>query len=164
MAVQDTLNFVQLTDRVGTSGQPTAAQFADIAAAGYRAVVNLALANSDNAIADEGGVVSGLRLSYFHLPVLFDAPQLSELRTFIGLMRVLEDRPVWVHCAMNLRVSAFMYHYLRHDLELPEAQARSPVFKRWEPRMDAVWRDFLAIPAAALALPPRPVSGSTPTV
>ena len=120
MAVQDILNFVQLTDRVGTSGQPTPAQFADIAAAGYRAVVNLALPNSDNAIADEGGVVSALRLSYFHLPVLFDAPQLSELRTFIGLMRVLEDRPVWVHCAMNLRVSAFMYHYLRHDLELPE--------------------------------------------
>ena len=155
MAVQDILNFVQLTPRVGTSGQPTAAQFADIAAAGYTAVVNLALPDSDNAIADEGGVVTGLRLSYFHLPVLFDAPQLAELRTFIGLMRVLEDRQVWVHCAMNLRVSAFMYHYLRHDLGLPEAEARSPVFKRWEPRMDAVWQAFLATPPDLLALPPR---------
>ena len=155
MAVQDILNFVQLTPRVGTSGQPTPAQFAEIAAAGYAAVVNLALPVSDNAIADEGGVVTALRLSYFHLPVLFDAPTLTELRTFIGLMRVLEDRQVWVHCAMNLRVSAFMYHYLRHDVGLPEAEARSPVFKRWAPRMDAIWRDFVAMPPELLALPPR---------
>ena len=37
------LNFIQLTDSFGTSGQPTAEQFADIAAAGYAAVVNLAV-------------------------------------------------------------------------------------------------------------------------
>jgi len=75
--------------------------------------------------------------------VLFDAPHVDELRTFVGLMRVLEDRPVWVHCAMDLRVSAFLYHYRRHDLGLSEEQAHSPVLARWEPRMDAVWREFL---------------------
>jgi protein tyrosine phosphatase (PTP) superfamily phosphohydrolase (DUF442 family) len=155
MALNDILNFVQLTPRVGTSGQPTPAQLQEIAEAGYRAVVNLALPTSDNAIADEGGVVTRLGLGYFQIPVLFDAPKLEELRTFIGLMRVLEDRPVWVHCAMNLRVSAFMYHYLRADLGLPEAEARSPMLERWAPRMDTVWQAFLATPADAIALPPR---------
>lgn len=156
MALTDILNFVPLTPRVGTSGQPTPAQFQEIADAGYRAVVNLALPTSDNAIADESGVVTRLGLAYFQIPVKFDAPTLEELRTFVGLMRVLEDRPVWVHCAMNLRVSAFMYHYLRGDLGLPEAEARSPMLVKWEPRMDAVWKAFLATPAEEIALPPRP--------
>ncbi len=145
MAIDEILNYVQLTPRVATSGQPTAEQFQAIADAGYRAVVNLALSNSDNAIPDEGGVVTGLRMAHFHIPVLFDAPTVDDLRTFIGLMRALEDRPVWVHCAMNLRVSAFMYHYLRHEVGLGEAEARSPVLGRWEPRMDAVWRGFLGL-------------------
>jgi protein tyrosine phosphatase (PTP) superfamily phosphohydrolase (DUF442 family) len=155
MAIADILNYVQLTPRVGTSGQPTAEQLKDIASAGYQAVVNLALPTSDNALPDEAGHVTRLRLAYFQIPVLFDAPRVEELRTFVGLMRVLEDRPVWVHCAMNLRVSAFMYHYLRHDLGVPEARARSPVLAKWEPRMDAVWRAFLALGPEQLALPKR---------
>jgi protein tyrosine phosphatase (PTP) superfamily phosphohydrolase (DUF442 family) len=155
MAIQDILNYVQLTPRIGTSGQPSAEQLKDIAAGGYRAVVNLALPTSDNALPDEGGHVTRLGLAYFQIPVRFDAPRVEELRTFVGLMRVLEDRPVWVHCAMNLRVSAFLYHYLRHDLGVPEAEARSPVLAKWEPRMDAVWRAFLALDPDELGLPKR---------
>jgi protein tyrosine phosphatase (PTP) superfamily phosphohydrolase (DUF442 family) len=155
MPVRDILNFVQLTPRIGTSGQPTGDQLKDIADAGYQAVINLALPTSDNALADESAQVTRLRLAYFQIPVLFDAPRVDELRTFVGLMRVLEDRPVWVHCAMNLRVSAFLYHYLRHDLGLPEEQARSPVLARWEPRMDDVWRAFLALTPEQLGLPRR---------
>lgn len=147
MAIEDILNYVQLTPRVATSGQPTAEQFEDIARAGYRAVVNLALSNSDNAIADEGGVATKLRMAHFHIPVLWEAPTVDDLRTFIGVMRAIEDRPVWVHCAMNLRVSAFMYHYLRHEVGLPEAEARSPVIARWEKRMDDTWKRFLALTA-----------------
>lgn len=155
MPLDDILHFVQLTPRVGTSGQPTVDQLKEIAAAGYQAVINLALPTSDNALADEAGHVTRLRLAYFQIPVLFEAPNVDELRTFVGLMRVLEDRPVWVHCAMNLRVSAFMYHYLRHDLGLSEAESRSPVLARWERRMDPVWRDFLALGPEQLALPER---------
>jgi protein tyrosine phosphatase (PTP) superfamily phosphohydrolase (DUF442 family) len=156
MPLAEILNYVQLTPRVGTSGQPTPEQLREVAAAGYQAVINLALPTSDNALADEAGHVTRLRLAYFHLPVRFDAPQVSELRTFVAVMRALEDRPVWVHCAMNLRVSAFMYHYLRHDLGVPEAEARSPMLAKWEPRMDGVWRKFLALTPEELALPKRP--------
>lgn len=82
-------NYVQLTDDVGTSGQPTTEQFAAIAAAGYGAVVNLALPSSDHAIADEGRVVSELGMTYVHIPVKFDDPKPEELRTFCGVMEAL---------------------------------------------------------------------------
>ena len=138
-------NFVQLTPDVGTSGQPRREQFETIAGAGYAAVVNLALPTSDNAVPDEGSVVTGSGMSYFHIPVDFAAPTVEDLRTFIGVMRALEGRQVWVHCVVNARVSAFMYHYLRHARGLDEAAARSPVLAKWEPRMDDTWRAFLAL-------------------
>ena len=138
-------NFVQLTEDVATSGQPTREQFAEIAAKGYQAVVNLALADSDHAIPDEGNLVAGAGMSYTHIPVRFDRPTTADLRLFIGTMRALEGRKVWVHCVVNARVSAFMYHYLRHDRGLPDEKARSPVIARWEPQMDDVWKRFLAL-------------------
>ncbi len=138
-------NFVQLTPDVGTSGQPEREQFSLIARAGYAGVVNLALPTSDHAIADEGSVVTGLGMSYFHIPVEFSAPSVEDLRTFFGAMQALEGKKVWVHCVVNARVSAFMYLYLKHVRGLDDAAARSPVLNRWQPTMDAVWKDFIAL-------------------
>ena len=107
-------NFVQLTTDVGTSGQPKRDQFELIAKDGYSAVVNLALPTSDHAIADEGSVVTGFGMSYFHIPVDFAKPTVEDLRTFFGTMQALDGRKVWVHCVVNARVSAFMYLYLKH--------------------------------------------------
>lgn len=148
----DILNFVQLTPRVGTSGQPTAEQFTTIADAGYAAVINLAMPDSDNAIAEEGSIVTSLGMSYVHLPVPWEAPDSAQLRRFIGTMQALAPEQVWVHCAMNLRVSAFMYHYLLLAEGLPEAACRSPVLALWEPQMDPVWREFLALDSAGIGL------------
>ena len=145
--ISEIFNFVQLTDRVGTAGQPTREQFADISAAGYAAVINLAMHDSDNAIADEGGVVSSNGMRYLHLPIDFSAPTADDARLFIDIMRALAPRKVFVHCAMNLRVSAFMYLYLHHACGVSEEQARSPILAKWEPRMDQVWRDFLSLSA-----------------
>lgn len=145
MALQDIINFVQLTPQFGTAGQPTAAQLQEIAEAGYDAVVNLALPSSDNALADEGSLVTASGMSYFHLPVDFAAPTASQARMFNELLNALGQRQVFVHCAMNLRVSAFMYHYLKIERGLDEQQARSPVIEKWQPRMDDVWTSFFAL-------------------
>ncbi len=139
-------NYVQLTPDVGTSGQPTRAQFGAIANDGFRAVVNLALPTSDHAIADEGSVVTGLGMSYIHIPVDFANPTLDDLRAFVGAMRALDGRKVWVHCVVNARVSAFMYLYLRYVRQLDEGAARSPVLERWAPQMDETWKRFLQTP------------------
>jgi protein tyrosine phosphatase (PTP) superfamily phosphohydrolase (DUF442 family) len=138
-------NFVPLTDDIGTSGQPTADQFEAIAAAGYRAVINLALPSSEHAVADEGSIVTGFGMSYFHIPVKFEAPTVEDALTFFGVMDALAGKKVWVHCVVNARVSAFLYQYLKTMKGFEEQVARSPVLERWEPRMDATWRAFLAL-------------------
>ncbi len=143
-------NFEAITDWLGTSGQPTEEQFPYIAAAGYGAVINLALPTSDNAIANEGSIVTGHGMAYFHIPVDFTAPQLSDLQTFFGVMKALEGRKVWVHCVVNARVSAFVYHYLRNAKGLPDEAATTQLLSKWLPEMDEVWRAFLALPAEAI--------------
>jgi len=148
--LEDIFNFVQLTERVGTSGQPTEEQFADIAAAGYQAVINLAMPDSDNALANEGKLVSAAGMDYLHIPVPWPDPTTEHLRRFFAVMRAYDQQPVWVHCAMNLRVSAFMYHYLSRVENRPDSEAISPVIPRWEPQMDDTWRAFLALPGEQL--------------
>ena len=143
----DITNYYQMTDRVGTSGQPTPAQFSDIATAGFETVINLALPDGDNALSDEGAVVSRLGMTYIHIPVPWESPDLKHLNQFIAVMKATEPAKVWVHCVVNARVSAFNYHYLKSCLGLPEAACRSPLLNKWEPEMDPVWRQFLAIPA-----------------
>ena len=140
-------NFVQLTPQIGTAGQPTAEQFADIGAAGYQAVINLAMHDSDNAVPEEGSLVAAAGMSYVHLPVDFAAPTAAHLRRFADILDSFGSAPVFVHCAMNLRVSAFMFQYLRHRRGVDETAARSPILDKWAPRMDEVWQRFIALEA-----------------
>lgn len=149
-ALDAILNFVQLTERVGTAGQPTAEQFADIAAAGYVAVVNLAVPDSHNAVANEGSLVTATGMSYVNIPVRWENPTLADLQHFLRIMRAWRGERVFVHCAMNMRVSAFMYHYLTLEEGLPAARARSPILDKWEPKMDEVWKRFLALAPEAV--------------
>ena len=46
----DIFNFIQLDDRVATSGQPTEAQFSLVKEAGYTTVINLAPKSHENAL------------------------------------------------------------------------------------------------------------------
>ncbi|MFP6817639.1 MAG: protein tyrosine phosphatase family protein [Pseudomonadales bacterium] len=138
-------NYEKVTEQIGSSGQPTRDQFALIKDAGYDAVVNLALPTSDTALPDEGSVVTGLEMGYHHIPVKSDDPTVDDLRIFFGVMHTLEQKNVWVHCVVNARVSAFLYHYLRYGQNLDEGAARTALLDRWEPEMDDVWKSFLSI-------------------
>lgn len=136
-------SFVQVTELIATSGQPTREQFAGIAELGHRVVINLAMSDSDRALPDEGSIVTSLGMSYIHIPVPFDKPTAAHLQQFIAVMRALEGSKVWVHCVRNWRVSVFMYRYLRYERGLPEEACRSPVLDQWLPTMDDAWKHFL---------------------
>ena len=129
-------------ERLATSGQPTEAQIAAIAAAGYRTVVNLALHDDPRySLPDERATVEAVGLRYVHIPVLFGAPTEADLLAFFDAMRAHSGEPLWVHCAANLRVSAFLGLWrvieLGHDRESAFAQ----LHELWRP--DAVWAAYI---------------------
>ena len=142
MALADIRNFVDVDERIGTSGQPTDAQLLDVAAAGYQHVLNLGLLDPKYCLADEAGSVASLGLGYEHIPVLFDAPTFDNFLRFVDAMDRVRGTRVFVHCAANYRVSSFvsLYGELRNGWSQVDADAH--VRRLWEP--NPTWADFIA--------------------
>jgi protein tyrosine phosphatase (PTP) superfamily phosphohydrolase (DUF442 family) len=133
-------NYLSL-DRIGTAGQPTGEQFAAIQAAGYRVVINLALPTSINALPDEADRVTALGITYVHIPVIWESPTLQDLEEFFAVMERYREEKVFVHCALNMRVSAFIFLYRVIRLGVPPDEARGALLQIWQP--DEVWRRFV---------------------
>ncbi len=138
----DIYNFVRLSDRIDTAGQPTIAQYPAIANAGYQTVINLALITSSNALLDEAAIASNLGLEYIHIPVLWEAPTRENFQEFTDVMNARQDKKIFVHCAANKRVSAFMYLYRQSFEGYSEETATADLAKIWQP--NDIWQDFIA--------------------
>ena len=147
-SIEDIRDFRPISPSLGTSGMPKAAQIAAIRAAGFEVVINLALATSDGAIAEEGNLVTREGMAYFQIPVQFQAPTAADFDLFCELMRACENRRVFVHCAANKRVSAFVYLYRVLHKGVSEEQARKDMDAIWRP--DEVWSRFIAEQMGAL--------------
>lgn len=135
-------NFYQVNNNLATSGQPTAEQFYIIKYSGYEAVINLALPTSNNALTNEGAIVTELGMVYIHIPVVWEAPKLDNVILFFAVMEALSNRKIWVHCALNMRVSCFVYLFQKYILQLPEKQARYPMDEIWQPQ--GVWQQLIS--------------------
>jgi protein tyrosine phosphatase (PTP) superfamily phosphohydrolase (DUF442 family) len=134
-------NYLALSDRIGTAGQPTESQFQAVKAAGYETVINLALFSSTGALPNEREVVEGLGMEFLHIPVEWDAPTAEDAARFFSAMDEREGRRVFVHCAMNMRVSAFMHLYRTLRKGMPPDEAEKDLLRIWEP--NDRWRAFM---------------------
>src|SRR4051812_128497 len=140
-SLSEIYSFCAVGAKLGTAGQPTPEQLRVVREAGFEAVVNLALPTSDNALAHEGSVVTGLGMSYVHIPVDFKNPAAQDFHAFCRVMDAFEGRRVFVHCAANMRVSAFLFlHRVLHQ-KVPVAEAERDLHAIWQP--DEVWSRFI---------------------
>ena len=135
------VNFIKITDSIASSGQPSAADFTEIANLGYGTIINLALTTSDNAIADEGDIVTELGMCYVHIPVQWQQPMLEQFQLFATVMQQQCQRKVWVHCALNMRVSVFLYLYNSLYSDMAEEAALHTLNQVWQP--DETWSQFI---------------------
>ena len=142
-SVEDIYNYLEIDDNLATSGQPNEKQFVLIRDAGYQTVVNLA-PNSvlENSLQNEESVLATLGLRYVHIPVDFNNPTEGDFENFVNGVQEATDQKVWVHCAANMRVSAFVYRYRCSVLGEDEQRARTDLQTIWEPF--GVWKRFLS--------------------
>ena len=124
-----------------TAGQPTKEQLAAVARAGYQVVINLATPDSPRALPDEEAVVTGLGMRYVALPVEWEAPQQDDFERFCALLERHAGRRILVHCAANMRVSAFCYLYRVLRLGMGPERARRDLAAIWEP--NDTWQAFI---------------------
>src|SRR5580765_6063731 len=125
-------NFLRIDDRLATSGMPQPNDFAAMRKAGFDVVINLALPTSDNALPNEGELVSVRGMTYVHIPVKFDAPLPADFERFTRVLEACAGQRVFVHCAANMRVSAFVFlHRMHHGAD--RAIAERDLAKIWLP-------------------------------
>jgi protein tyrosine phosphatase (PTP) superfamily phosphohydrolase (DUF442 family) len=139
--LQEITQFVRLSDNVGTAGQPTEAQFAAIKEAGYRVVINL-LPPEPNALPNERELIVAQGLEYIAIPVVWGTPTREDFTRFCAAMEAHTQDRVFVHCAANKRVSAFMYLYRVLHQGVPSEEALPAMHRIWTP--NPTWQRFIS--------------------
>ena len=141
-------NFQRLDGRTTTSGRLRDDDLDGLAAIGVRHVINLALDDHPEALADEAAKLAERRIGYTHVPVPFGAPSDVHFAAFVAALEGAEGKPVHVHCIMNWRVSAFFYRHHVENCGMAESRARELLEVQWAPdksdRPEArPWAEFL---------------------
>ena len=140
--LEDIYNYLLIDDLYATSGQPSENQLRVIGEAGYNKVINLAPTSTlENSVVNEAEILDGLGIEYVHIPVDFTAPSDEDFDQFVSAVESGEAGRVWVHCAANMRVSAFTYRYRRSLQQGDASGLTGDLHSIWEPV--GVWKEFI---------------------
>src|ERR1035437_28826 len=137
----DAENTYQVFDWLWTSGQLSESDIGRLPALGIEAVINLALPTASNALPREAEFITRQGLAYIQIPVVWERPELRQLVQFFGTLKAFDGHKVWVHCAKNMRVSAFVYLYRRLCLAEDEVASGYPMREVWVP--NETWQAFI---------------------
>ncbi len=139
--LSEIINFLQISDKLATAGQPTVKQLRAIADADYETVINLALPTSEGSIANESQLIESLGMEYIAISVNWESPTMADLDKFLQAMEQRQQQKIFVHCAKNMRVSAFVYLYRRLHLNCDPVQAIADLHRVWQP--NEIWQKFI---------------------
>lgn len=136
-------NYLRIEGLFPTSGQPAERELEQICDEGYTTVVNLAPTSTlENSVVREAGILAARNVEYIHIPVDFQHPTIDDFDRFVAAVDKADPGHLWVHCAANMRVSAFVYRYrvavLGHSVDV----ARTDLQRIWDPF--GVWDAFVS--------------------
>ncbi len=140
----------RLSERITTSGRLQPADVARLAALGVQHVINLAMSDHPEALAEAPALFAEHGIAYTHIPVPFDAPTEEHYDSFVRALEG-EEGATHVHCIANWRVSAFFYRWHRDACGMAEGEARALMERQWSPET----HDHPAAPAWAAFITER---------
>ena len=140
----DIYNYYKVHNLYETSGQPSKQQLVLLAKQGYQAVINLAPSTIiEGRVLNEKEILKSKKVKYIHIPVDFNNPTQLDFKNFVSNIEKYKNEKIWVHCAANMRVSAFTYKYRRDILKLAHKDIISDLESIWIP--NKVWSSFLEL-------------------
>jgi len=134
-------DFYSIGERIFTSGQPTPDQIKTISEAGFEIVINLSPSSGLDAIPNEEELVRGAGMGYIHIPVDWQNPKREDLEKFFVLYSRHEYHLIFVHCARNMRVSAFIFLYRIIVKGESQQDCMKDLLAIWKP--DQTWQQFI---------------------
>ena len=135
-------NYYQVPGLFETSGQPNNKQLISIANGGYEVVINLAPNTTiEGRVINEKDILKSNNITYIHIPVDFNNPLDEDFNKFVAALEENKHKKIWVHCAANMRVSAFVFKYRRDVLGLSQKNIERDLKAIWIP--NKAWSFFL---------------------
>lgn len=133
-------NYQQNNAFMLSSGLPEPAHFALLKDEGVTHVIDLIPGNRSGEINSTAGVA----LTYFNVPVDWEAPSLTNFLNYAAFMQRIdtENEKVLTHCKLNWRGAAFTYLYRVAVLGENEADAKSDLMAIWHP--NPTWYAFMS--------------------
>jgi protein tyrosine phosphatase (PTP) superfamily phosphohydrolase (DUF442 family) len=147
-------NFIAIGPNLATSGQPTAAALAALAAQGFQAVIYLAPSTVPNAVKEEAELLARHGIEFIQIPIPFGAPDESHFEALSAALSRLQERKVLVHCEANMRASTLVFLHRVIRLKEPPATAYEAVAQVWSPR--GPWRRLVVEQLAKNQIPFAP--------
>ena len=144
----DAENTYQVFDWLWTSGQLSPGDIDALPAMGINAVINLAPPNASNALPGEAEKITRQGLAYVQIPVDWEQPDPAQFSQFAQVLKAFEGSKVWVHCAKNMRVSAFVFLYRKYLLGDDDESASFPMREIWQP--NETWQALIDNVAATV--------------
>ena len=127
-------NYRKVPNLFETSGQPGKQQLKLLAKKGYEVVINLAPSSIiEGSVINEAEILEKEEVEYIHIPVDFFKPTEIDFKEFVSNLEKNKNKKIWVHCAANIRVSAFVYKYRRDVLKLPHDEIIGDMESLWTP-------------------------------
>lgn len=132
-ALPGILKFYAYSPSLAASGQPKRSQFSDIAAAGYKVVINVSSSDSNPAwLQDEKQLAESAGMTYFHIPINWDRPDVNQVIEAVNLLERLEGHNVLIHCYVNSRASLVTYLFRASKAGAIEADEKETLTKLWK--------------------------------
>ena len=141
--MRDIYNYLFYSEKLSSSGMPTAEQMNEVAQADVQVVINLAPHDSPNAIINEPELVNSLGMQYIYIPVNWSTPTKDGLYIFMGAMDASRDKKIHVHCEANFRASAFIAMYRILRLGWKPEDAFEVMHTIWDEDAFPIWKMFI---------------------
>ena len=139
--IENIYNYHKIDDLFETSGQPTENELILISRK-FNLVINLApISAFEKKIINEKKILESLNVNYIHIPVDFKNPSSKDFEKFVSAINDNRDKKIWIHCAANMRVSAFVYKYRKEVLKMEHTNIVKDLHTLWNP--NNVWSDFI---------------------
>lgn len=105
--LEGAINYTRVDAAVACGGATAPEAFSQLAAWGFRAVINLRQATEKGAnVEAEGEAVRAAGLVYLHIPLDSDNPSPEAVDRFLEAVAKPEHQPVYIHCGTANRVGA----------------------------------------------------------
>jgi protein tyrosine phosphatase (PTP) superfamily phosphohydrolase (DUF442 family) len=150
--LEEILEYYRIEEDIFTAGQPTGDQISLIGREKFEVVINLATSHSPNALPDEQALVMANGMAYVHIPVEWENPTPADLRKFFHFFSTNTSFKTFVHCAKNMRVSAFVFLYRTLVEKKDPAMCLLDMLTIWKP--NETWQSFINRAIEQAADPP----------